>query len=467
MTPLRIRGLLLAAALMSLYLLLAGTAVAAPIKLGAYYCPTTPCVSTEAGSLNAYKTVFGRYPAIALNYRDLDLPLLYSGERTALKERGVVPMMTVEPIVEIEGKEVSASLEAVKKGEYDADIRSEAKEAVAYGGEVLLRFAHEMNGTWYAWSGNPTLYKEAWKHYVGIFREEKATNVKFVWSPNVSDGGTYPFAEYFPGDEWVDYVALDGYNWGGSEWRSLSTAFKSSYDELTTMSTKPVVIAETASTEGSGASEKATWIRQGLLKAIPETMPKVAAVVWFSRDLSGAGQRDWRIETSTQATEAWKEVSENSLYGGSVYDLRPNATLSSENPWTVVGAASAWDALNDWGTEAMTPDTANYITATTVSGSPVYTTDVDLETTSLTGKTIKSASVRYYTSVAPGETVEARSGTTSLASQTAITSGWHSLTLTLSGSQSQLDGLYLRFKPNAELGSRRVSSAFLRLALSP
>ena len=82
----------------------------------------------------------------------------------------------------------------------------------------MIRFGHEMNGDWYGWSGQPAAYVAAWRHVVSVFRGEGAANVKWVWSPNV-DNGDYPFARYFPGDSWVDYVALDGYNWGRSRRR--------------------------------------------------------------------------------------------------------------------------------------------------------------------------------------------------------------------------------------------------------
>jgi hypothetical protein len=457
----------LPALLVFLLLSFAGVASAAPIKLGVYYCPTHPCYSTEGGSeggsLDTYKTQFGSYPAIALNYRNLDLPLLYSSERTALKERGVVPMMTVEPWIG-EGEE-HASLEEIAAGKWDTDIRSEAKEAIAYGGEVLLRFAHEMNGTWYPWSGEPTLYKGAWKRYVGIFREEGATNVKFVWSPNVNNG-SYPFASYFPGDEWVDYVALDGYNWGGSENRSLSQTFASSYKEITELSAKPVIIAETASAEGS-AGQKAEWIRTGFLSTIPETMPKVVAAVWFSRD-NKETERDWRIETSTESIAAWQEVVDSTRYGASAVYLRPNGDRAG-GQWTITGAASASAALDDPVTEIETPSGSDYISATiNLTGSK--TTEVDLGSTSLEGQTVLSSAVWAYTATANPTNLEVRSGSQMLGKAKFESVGWHTIPIALDSTQAQLDNAYLRFSAGGGLegsGTRQVNAAFLRVAVVP
>ncbi len=98
----------------------------------------------------------------------------------------------------------------------------------------MIRFAHEMNGTWYPWSGSATAstYVAAWRHIVSLFRADGVTNVQWVWSPNVQEGSKYPISPYFPGDEWIDYVGLDGYNWGTNNqgtWQSAQDVFAASY----------------------------------------------------------------------------------------------------------------------------------------------------------------------------------------------------------------------------------------------
>ena len=52
----------------------------------------------------------------------------------------------------------------------------------------MIRFAHEMNGTWYPWAegvnGNgPGDYVAAWRHVVGVFRRAKVSNVTWTWAP--------------------------------------------------------------------------------------------------------------------------------------------------------------------------------------------------------------------------------------------------------------------------------------------
>ncbi|MFI5027113.1 MAG: hypothetical protein ACHQCI_10250, partial [Solirubrobacterales bacterium] len=191
------RSIVAAFAVLLTLLVMPATAGAA-IKQGAYYCPTVPvgssCFATSGEALDSYESRYGRFPDIALYYRGLDATLLFSSEKTALQERGVVPMVTVEPYV---GGQ-PASLQDIAAGKYDGYIHSEAASAISYGGEVLLRFAHEMNGDWYPWSGDPAAYVAAWRHYVDVFRADGASNVRFVWSPNVNPSGRIPFDAYYP-----------------------------------------------------------------------------------------------------------------------------------------------------------------------------------------------------------------------------------------------------------------------------
>jgi len=275
----------------------------ASIRLGAFN-PGGPSNLTSASALT---TTIGRQPEIAMWYHDFGNSILTTEEKSALLATGQTPMVTWEPN--------GQSLSDIAAGKYDTYIRSSAKLAKTWSGELMLRFAHEMNGTWYSWSGSPTTYVSAWRHLVSIFREEGVANVRWVWAPNVDRSGAMPFSSYFPGDEWVDYVGLDGYNFGAIDgsWFSLEELFSSSYAKVTALSSKPVIITETGSSELGGS--KAAWIREGFIKTIPQKFPRVAGVIWFNKEQDGV---DWRIETSISSQEAFREVASCTIYGGTV-----------------------------------------------------------------------------------------------------------------------------------------------------
>ena len=284
-------------------------AAAAPIKLGAY----VPNAPEDAGALDRYASMVGGEPDIVMNYSNVTDPLLTSTDIQNLEARGETPMVTWQ-LYKSGWSGPTISLTDIANGRYDSYLRRAADLARGLPFDVMIRFGHEMNGDWYAWSGQPSAYRAAWRHMVSVFRQEGASNVKWVWSPNV-DQGSYPFAQYFPGDSWVDYVALDGYNWGTSgvgvdRWQSLAQVFSSSYKQLTQLSSKPVIIAETSSSEIGG--DKAAWIRQGLLRTIPQEFPRVRAVLWFDRSM----EQDWRVDSSQGSLDAYRDVVSSSIYGG-------------------------------------------------------------------------------------------------------------------------------------------------------
>ncbi|HEX3561708.1 MAG TPA: glycosyl hydrolase [Solirubrobacterales bacterium] len=258
----------------------------------------------------------GRKPDIVMDYSNITDPLLTKTEISNLSARGETPLVTWQ-LYQSGWSGPTIPLSEIAAGKYDSYLRSAATQAKSMPfGEILIRFAHEMNGNWYGWSGDPSNYVAAWRHIVTVFHQEGATNVKFVWTPNV-DYGNYPFAAYFPGDAYVDYVGLDGYNWGTAgigtnKWETLSEVFSRSYQMLTQLSAKPVMINEVSSSEIGGS--KAAWIREGFLKTIPQKFPRVTAVVWYDRN----NEEDWRINSSSASLNAYREVVASTLYGGTV-----------------------------------------------------------------------------------------------------------------------------------------------------
>ena len=61
-----------------------------------------------------------------------------------------------------------------------------ARSLATFHGRVDLRYAHEMNGTWYPWSHDPVAYRRAWRRIVRLVPLAGARNVRFVWSVNPS-----------------------------------------------------------------------------------------------------------------------------------------------------------------------------------------------------------------------------------------------------------------------------------------
>ncbi|MBX3140840.1 MAG: hypothetical protein KF875_08810 [Trueperaceae bacterium] len=191
-------------------------------------------------------------------------------------------------------------------GAYDAYIREWAHGVRAAAGTVYVRIFPEMNGEWTPWNGDPEGLKRAWRHIVELFAAEDATNVRWVFSPNVTDEPRTPenaMERYYPGDDYVDVLGLDGYNWGETKpligWRSYEDVFKDGYARITRLGGQPLWLAEVASAEGEKAGDKAAWVDDMLNST---AFPRVEAIVWFNEDK----EADWRIESSLLSLQAFR-----------------------------------------------------------------------------------------------------------------------------------------------------------------
>ena len=159
------------------------------------------------------------------------------------------------------------SCKAIASGRHDAYINRYAADVKRWGKPVMLRLAHEMNGNWYPYgtamdspghrhNGNaPQDYISMWRHVWRIFQEAGATNVHWVWSPNIlflNANNTLAqqqadYAALYPGDQYVDWIGLDGYCDGvKGQWKSFADLFDASYRTITAVSSKPLMIAELA-----------------------------------------------------------------------------------------------------------------------------------------------------------------------------------------------------------------------------
>lgn len=282
--------------------------------------------------LDQFSRTVGSPPAIVMWYQDWEQPGVREfdlAKMNAVRNRNAMPMVTWKPWDDHGGMTQPAyRLQAIAAGSHDAFLRQWARAAAQWGNPFYLRFAPEMNGNWFPWSagmnGNTAAdYVAAWRHVVTLFRSEGATNVSWVWCPNVDRGGM-PFGNLYPGDAYVDWLALDGYNWGTStptnpfyRWETVVEIFADSYRVITQLSSKPLMFAEIASTELGG--DKAQWITQGLLADLPSHFPRVRAVVWFHEDK----ETDWRVNSSSRSLAAYQTVVASSIYRAPAPTPRP------------------------------------------------------------------------------------------------------------------------------------------------
>ncbi|HET7582598.1 MAG TPA: hypothetical protein VFL75_07575 [Candidatus Limnocylindria bacterium] len=249
----------------------------------------------------------GRAPAIVHYFRRWTGEPVFDPEAARfVHDLGAVPMVSWEPW---------QGLQPIIDGAWDAQLTAYARAVADYGQPLFVRFAHEMNLPQIPWFGSPATFRSAWEHVRSAFDGAGATNVRWVWSPYVNGRGVADLRAYFPGPHLVDWPALDGYNWGRrrpwQRWPSFDHVFGASLAAISElMPAAPVMLAEVGCAERGG--DKAAWMREALLHAIPGRHPEIRAVVWF--DHHRPEHADWRIDSSPSSLTAWREAAADPRY---------------------------------------------------------------------------------------------------------------------------------------------------------
>ena len=200
----------------------------------------------------------------------------------------------------------------IANGVHDDWIREQATSVRDLQEPLLFRWLWEMDGNRRrAWVHSGPDYVAAWLHIRSIFDEVGAANAEFVWCPNEflfwEGGDPEP---WYPGDENVDWLCADGYNWQTSsahpEWLAFDDIF-GDFVEWAAPRNLPIIIGETGSNEGE-AGAKADWLRS--MPQILETkLPEIDAVVYFDKDFTEFGHPDWRVDTTEDSYDAWIDLS--------------------------------------------------------------------------------------------------------------------------------------------------------------
>lgn len=217
----------------------------------------------------------------------------------AAQKVGGLPQIEWEP----HGK---GTIEAIAAGKSDAYLVAYAQAVKAAKVPIAISFAHEMNGWWYDWgtkNTKPATYVKAWRHIHDVFKKQGATNVKWLWTPNV----IYPMPKvalkkYYPGNAYVDWVGVIGYyrtsSKSNAKW---SYIFEPTIKKIKTFSKKPILLAETGVQTGPNRNKK---ISEMLSKIA--TRKDIIGLIWFNMDKRQTEGADYRLEVNKTALKTFR-----------------------------------------------------------------------------------------------------------------------------------------------------------------
>jgi hypothetical protein len=233
-----------------------------------------------------------------------------------------------------------------------------------YGVRTFVRFAHEMNGSWYPWAQQPTAYIAAFRRVAAAVHERSPSSA-MMWAPNEGSGYPFsggkfaaapgsadakaldtngdgaltrtddPYAPYYPGDDAVDWIGVSLYQWGlaypwgeneiprAGTFAALLTgrstgaeanevAIPNLYKVYADGHDKPIAIVETAilydpAPPPGGPSEaklKTAWFDQVFAGTNRTEFPRIGMINWF----------EWRkMETEVGRVIDWRLAADPAL----------------------------------------------------------------------------------------------------------------------------------------------------------
>ena len=198
----------------------------------------------------------------------------------------------------------------------------------AYGLPIFVAFNHEPDTTNSQKSGTPTQFIAAWRKWVSVMGSEGVANAHWAYTTavrnySVSTTSSQYAPKFYPGDAWVDDIAVDAYNMYcrrkdgtfANPWRSLATLLAPFMTFVAGHPNIPLVLAEFGSPEDPNQSgRKAQWISdaQQMFKQVAYQR-FIAVAYWNTLSHNYAGC-DFRITSSTSALNAFKTMANDPFY---------------------------------------------------------------------------------------------------------------------------------------------------------
>ena len=229
----------------------------------------------------------------------------------------------------------SASIEAMIR-DWARGAKRHFEEAKADGKPfyLLIDFCPEMNGYWFPWSDlhqSANDYKEAYRKFVDIFRQEKVPHVTWVFHPDLTNeiewnwlGSLSDFpnhtrwakpASYYPGDDYVDWIGFSRYG-KDDELSDIDDypSFSSKMDQFDLLikslnATKPIMIAEIAVTENPyDPNAKKVWFEEMFTDI--KSRPRIKAFSYWNESWG----TETNIGTSTTSLKAFSDGVKDSVF---------------------------------------------------------------------------------------------------------------------------------------------------------
>jgi len=288
--------------------------------------------NTKASSVQSLENAVGRPYAYLRVYRSWD-DFFPDTDINWMESTGHSLFLSIKARLQ-SGKNISYQqiADAQPGSSLYADMVRWATAIKNYEQPIYVSFNHEPDTSNSQRSGNATQFIAAYRKFVTVMRGENVDNARFAFTTAVRNYSVSPTnakyaPKYYPGDDWIDVIAVDAYNMycrskSGTfpnPWRSLSTVLAPFMTFVAGHPGPELVLAEWGTPEDpSNASRKAQWIAdaQAMFKQ-PEYQRFIGISYWNSSSHTYAGC-DFKVTSSSAALNAFRAMANDPFYSGAV-----------------------------------------------------------------------------------------------------------------------------------------------------
>ena len=249
--------------------------------------------------------------------------------------KGRIPLMSWYPGIRNPDKSITyITWSDIANGNQDSVIIARALAIKALGQPVMFTFHHEPEDLNHGTSSD---FVAAWKHIHDVFLQQGTTNVVWVLITFASWYDNNRINQYYPGDQYVDWLGPDGYNFFGTwtgqggckrAWVTFQSVFQGVVNWNASHG-KPILAAEWGTTEDpADPNRKAQWFTDAQTLIKSPGWENFKGLVYYNNDNSAISGCNWKVDSSPTSFDAFKAMAQDPYFNQSFAIATPTPTPS-------------------------------------------------------------------------------------------------------------------------------------------
>lgn len=256
-----------------------------------------------------------------------------------IREAGSIPYLRLmmQSFFKSQGDEPLYTLQNIIEGQFDPDLRAWCQSARGFGTPVIAEYGVEVNSDSFPWSGifngggetdnygdtalpdGPERFQDAYRHIIQLCRQVGADNITWVFH---ADSWSYPneawnqFENYYPGDEWIDWVGFSiyGVHTPYSQYYSIfSERMEDMHPRMLQVAPeKPIIITEVGSAKNNPYLDQVEWTRDALVTITSMRYQNLIGFTWWNEAWQNDGNPEndttMRVQDNPQLQTLFREM---------------------------------------------------------------------------------------------------------------------------------------------------------------